>query len=188
MKKNAVVVLALAVLMLFAVFAPAAMAKTPKKIAVAVTRGGTVWTLGLDFWTTEGGVFHSRNSEITGSIYTIVGEGINLGGTNRGIVDQNLNIEGMTEVLKYGKGNMRIDSTVTLTDGVRSGTFEGILQYQGSFIKYEKGKFAGFLIPGNAVAHGVWHGTGDFQGWTYTLEEEFVGGTSQGVEAYILIP
>ncbi len=188
MKKVAIVVLALAVLMLFAVFAPAAMAQTPKKIPVVVTRGGTGWTLGLDFWTTEGGVFHSRNSELTGSIYTIVGEGISLGGTNRGIANQNLNIEGMTATLKFGKGNVHIDSTLTLTDGVRSGTFEGILQYEGTFIKFNTGKFAGLLISGNAVAHGVWHGTGDFKGWTYALEEEFVNAVSQGIEAYILIP
>ena len=186
MKKAAVVILALALLMMFA--AVPVMAITPKKIAVAVTRGGTVWTLGLDFWTTDGGVYHSRNSELTGSIYTIVGEGINLAGTNRGIVDQNLNIEGMTGVITYGKGNLHIDSTVTLTDGVRSGTFEGVLQYQGSFIKFASGKYAGFLIAGNAVSHGVWHGTGDFIGWTYALEEEFVSGVSQGVLAYVMIP
>lgn len=48
--------------------------------------------------------------------------------------------------------------------------------------------FPGFLVVYNGVSHGVWYGTGDFKGWDYTVDEEYIDGTSQGIVAFLLIP
>jgi hypothetical protein len=192
MKKVLIIVLGLSLLMLSTILAPIAMAATPKKIPVVVTRASNSWTLGTDVWMGGENTWHSRNSIVGGNAYTItsVSEGLYLSGSNRGVVDQNLEIQGLFHgVTPIGHGNSRIDSTITISDSTgKSGTFEGVLHYSGEMLIYPSGFLKGFLAPYNAVSHGIWHGTGDFQGWTYSANEEYINGVSQGIAAYVLIP
>ncbi|HEX9261028.1 MAG TPA: hypothetical protein VF893_00695, partial [Candidatus Bathyarchaeia archaeon] len=162
-----------------------------EKILVQITRSTTLWALGEDVWISEEDVYHSRNSMAEGA-YSIVevGGGITLTGIHRGIVNQNLEIQGYLGVVPIGQGNQQMESTITITDEEgHTGTFEGILHYRGDFGIPQTGFWAGYLIPFNAVSRGVWHGTGDFQGWTYVLEYEIInGGTPSPLVGYLLIP
>ncbi|HLN45742.1 MAG TPA: hypothetical protein VK209_08550 [Candidatus Sulfotelmatobacter sp.] len=47
----------------------------------------------------------------------------------------------------------------------------------------------GYLALRNGDWKGVWHGTGDYQGWTYVLEYEVVNGvTPSPLIGYLMIP
>jgi hypothetical protein len=192
MKKMLIIILGLSLLMLSTILAPLAMAATPKKITVVVTRATNSWTLGTDVWMGGENTWHSRNSIVGGNAYTIssASEGLYLSGSNQAVIDQNLEIQGLFRgVTPIGRGNSRIDSTITMSDSEGNrGTFEGVLHYSGEMLIYPSGFLKGFLTPYNAVAHGIWHGTGDFQGWTYSYDEEYINGVNQGTVAYVLIP
>lgn len=191
-KKNAFVALTLISLVTLLLLAPLSGAAPPKKILVTVSRATTIWNLGTDVWMGGENTWHSRNSAIGGNAYTItsVSQGIYMSGYNRAVVDQNLEIEGLfMGATPMGQGNSRMYSTLNLTDTEgRSGTFEGVLHYSGEMVIYPRAPLTGFLVPYNAVSHGVWHGTGDFKGWTYTVDEEYIDGVSQGMVGYLLIP
>ncbi len=192
MKKSVCIALMLISLVALLLLVPLAAAATPKKIPVVVSRGTQIFQLGTDVWMGGENTWHSRNSVIVGNTYTItsVSQGVHLSGSNHAVADQNLEIQGLfMGSTPFGNGNSRVDSTITVNDNEgHSGTFEGVLHYRGEMVIYPIAPLIGFLAPYNAVSHGIWHGTGDFTGWTYIVDEQYVAGVSQGIVAFLLIP
>jgi hypothetical protein len=45
------------------------------------------------------------------------------------------------------------------------------------------------MVGYNVIQHGVWIGTGDYQGWTFVLEYEVVNGAQpSSLTGYVLVP
>lgn len=152
--------------------APASAAPSTK-IPVTFARTGIQWTLGNDYWTTPDNTYHSRNSLFGFSSYRVVGTGINLVGSSQSIVNQN-------EDLNTGIGEQHLRTTITFPGG----TFKGLTQISGTYKTYTSITYPGFLAAVNTDQKGVYHGTGDYQGWTLEIETT----TGQPVTGYILIP
>lgn len=64
------------------------------------------------------------------------------------------------------------------------GTFKGIVITRGVFGVMPSGPMAGMPFPLDVTQKGVWHGDGDYQGWTLVLEFT----TGDPMEAYLLVP
>jgi hypothetical protein len=159
--------------MMFAAVVPV-FAVTSKKIPVIFTRAGVSFTLGTDFWTTEGETYHSRGSTTGYSSYSITGPGVDLvGGTSYATLDQNLN-------LKTSRGEQHFDSEIDFT----AGSFVGGHNVKGTFGMYT-GAFMGLLKSVDTSTMGVWHGTGAYHGWTLVME--YATG-DPAVGGYVLIP
>lgn len=168
--------IALALISVFAfsmilTIAPASAAST--KIPVTITRTGIHWALGDDYGTNPDNVYHSRNSIFGFSIYTVTGSGVNLVGSSESVVNQN-------EDLNTGLGEQHLRTVITFPDG----TFEGITQISGTYKTFTSITYPGFLAAINTEQKGVYHGTGDYRGWTLELETA----TGLPVTGYLLIP
>lgn len=64
------------------------------------------------------------------------------------------------------------------------GTFKGIIITRGVFGVMPSGPLAGLPFPLDVTQKGVWHGDGDYRGWTLVLEFT----TGDPMEAYLLVP
>ncbi len=152
--------------------APASAAPSTR-IPVTFARTGIQWTLGDDYWTTPDNTYHSRNSLFGFSSYRVTGSGISLVGSSQSIVNQN-------EDFNTGIGEQHLRTTITFPGG----TFEGVTQISGTYKPFTSITYPGFLAAINTNQKGVYHGTGDYQGWTLEIETA----TNQPVTGYVLIP
>jgi hypothetical protein len=166
MKKRLVSVPVLALLMLSAVAAPV-FAESQKWVLVTVTRSGTHATFPTESWITEGNTLHARGGTSGFSNFAIVGESVNLHGYSLSTFDFDIN-------LNNGRGVWHWDITLVFPGG----TFEGIVQVDGTY-----SMVGGFPVSSDAVQSGTFHGTGDYQGWTFKIEI-----VSNLVTAFMLIP
>jgi hypothetical protein len=162
--------------MMFATIAPV-FAKTSKMVPVTFTRTGASFTLGSDFWTTDGNTYHSRGSLYGFSSYKVTGLGVNLVGSSQNIIDQNLNNN--THI-----GDQHWDTHIVFPDG----TFEGVTNTRGTYRDYLSKNYPGMLAPLDVVTKGMYHGTGAYQGWTLMLESGFVNAVAIPATGYLLIP
>ena len=64
------------------------------------------------------------------------------------------------------------------------GTFKGIIITRGVFGVMPSGPMAGMPFPLDVTQKGVWHGDGDYLGWTLVLQFT----TGDPLEAYLLVP
>lgn len=180
MKRMLVFAFLLALFMVFAAVAPA-MAVSPKKIPVTVTRSMPSFVQG-NFWYTEGGTYHVRHAEFGFGTYTVTGEGVSLSGYSTSSFNGNLN-------LKTNVGDACYRSQLIFADG----TFEGIITNHGEMViipnTYPIPTYRGYLLLWNGAFRGVWHGTDDYQGWTMVLDYETANGAAPAqVTGYLLIP
>jgi len=167
-------VLGIAVALLFvAMMVAPVLAVSPKKIPVTTQMSGSYWIPPppTEVWT-SGNVQHGRGFTGGHLSYNITGEGMpDLNGSQTTYYgDYNVN-------LKNGHGVIRRKMVITF-DG---GTFEGnniqhgiITMMGGVFPRLDEG-----------TVHAVFHGTGDYLGWTFVVTVEQPGSIR---EAYMLIP
>jgi hypothetical protein len=163
-------------LMAVAMLATPALAETPKKISITIVASG--WTVDVgETWMTEGGTYHTRGGYLESTSYKVTGDGVNAiyGMSGYSYSDPffgNLN-------LKTGIGHIQYDSTLVFPGG----TFEGVINYRGTCIIGPNGGIR--LTDGHS--RGVWHGTGDYQGWTLVRTQARPPPPGQP-HGYLLIP
>jgi hypothetical protein len=179
-KTLAVLTMTLLVAMMTATLAPS-MADSSRKIPVVFTRQNPSFSQG-DFWTTEGDVYHVRNTAIEFGSYLVTGEGVYLEGSTQGTGVGNLN-------LKNNVGHLTYDSHLEF----QNGGFDGTISISGTFIivpdTYPNPELRGIMVAWNANQHGVWHGTGDYTGWSLVLDFETTEGVSPlPLIGYLLVP
>jgi hypothetical protein len=148
------------------------LAKSPKKIPVTNPMSGSYWIPPPpeEVWT-SGNVQHGRGFTGGWASWGIEGDGVSLSGSLETYYgDYNVNLEN-------GHGIIRRKMVITF-DG---GTFEGN-NIQHGIIQMMGGVFPA-LVDG--TVHAIFHGTGDYQGWTLVVTVEQPGSIR---EAYLLIP
>jgi hypothetical protein len=181
MKKSFVVwTLVLFVVMMMATVAPS-MAVSSRKIPVIFTRANPFFGQG-DFWITEGDVYHVRDTTVGFDGYLVTGVGVYLEGSTLSTGVGNLN-------LKNNVGHIAYDSHIEFQDG----GFDGTISISGTFAivpdTYPDPTIRGMMVPWNAVQHGVWHGTGEYRGWTLVLDFETTEGvTPSPLLGYLQVP
>ena len=157
--------------MAIAILATPVMAKSPKKIQGTINRSGPYLNAppAEGVWT-SGNVQHGRGFTGGWNSFGFTGDGISFTGsleTYYGSYNFNL---------KRGHGQIH-RRMVLILDG---GTFEGEHIVRGIF---QMGPKIPVLVDG--TIHVVFHGTGDFLGWTLSVTGE-AGNPER--EAYLLIP
>ena len=148
-----------------------ALAKSPKKILVTNPMSGPYWTPPPpgQVWI-SGNVQHGRGFMGGWASWGIEGDDISLSGSLKTYYgDYNVNLEN-------GYGVIRRKMVITF-DG---GTFEGN-NIQHGIVQMMGGIFPA-LVDG--TVHAVFHGTGNYQGWTLQVTVEQPGSIR---EAYLLI-
>jgi hypothetical protein len=149
------------------------MATSPKKMPVTTDLSGAFFVPPppTGVWT-SGNVKHGRGFTGGWETYNITGIGMDdLNGTHQTTYgDYNIN-------LKNGQGVIRRKMVITF-DG---GTFEGMNIQHGICV------LMGGVFPmlTEGTVHAVFHGTGDYLGWTFVLTVKQPGSIR---EAYMLIP
>jgi len=150
---------------------PTALADSPKKIAVTISRAGPSGVPDPNAWVTDGGVRHVRGEILKFTTYNVKqGNTVLFSGSLETHIDYNFNVE-------TGVGAGLSKAVITLPSG---DTFEGKITSQGVFKVAASGGTQGVIVK----SQGVFHGTGDYQGWTLQYFSE----TGQPTEAYLLIP
>jgi hypothetical protein len=161
------------VLLVTLMIVPASLAESSKKIPVVLTRFDPFFSQG-DSWITNGDIYHVRETVVGFGTYSVTGVGVYLTGSAFDTGVGNLN-------LKNGVGHIAYDSHLEFQDG----TFEGTVSLSGTFTVAPSGT----LIANNTIQKGIWHGTGQYQGWTLVLEYQTKdGATSLPLIGYLLVP
>ena len=149
------------------------MSVSPKKIPVTIDRSDP-WYIPpppTKVWI-SGDVKHGRGFTGGWAHFNITGIGMDdLNGSMSCVGNYNVNLEN-------GHGAVHIKMVITFPGG----TFEGQHNQRGIFNMMGPGGAFPALIDG--TTHAVFHGTGDYLGWTYVVTSE----TGQPREAYMLIP
>jgi hypothetical protein len=191
MREKIALVFAIALLVTLMIV-PASLAESSKKIPVVFTRFGPFFSQG-DSWITNGDIYHVRETVVGFGTYSVTGVGVYLTGSSVDTGVGNLN-------LKNGVGHITYDSHLEFQDG----TFEGTLSFSGTFTLVTEtnplpepgapipaltpGPPSGTLIANNTIQKGIWHGTGQYQGWTLVLEYQTKdGATSLPLIGYLLV-
>jgi len=166
----------LATIIVFASLAGPAQAYSSngiKKIPVTFTRADPSGVI-LDISTR--GALYVVKAELAFNTYIVEGEGIYLEKQPgpKGITTYRINTDtGIGMALSFGELNFG------------DGTFKGIIVTKGLFGVVPVGPLAGMPFPLDVTQKGVWHGNGDYQGWTLVLQ--FATGDDP-IEGYILVP
>jgi len=171
MKKK--ILFIVATLLTIAMLATPVMAKSPKKIPVTITNEDFVYTFPTDVWT-SGDVIHGRGAILQHLTFIIEGDSMpTLTGSSYSI--QHFDVNTLN-----GRGSVKQKVTFTFPGG----TFEGHRIRRGLFVM--EGPPGNKVIPIHVegVMHGVFRGTGDYQGWTLAVTKP----PGQPREAYMLIP
>ncbi len=153
MNKNVIAVLAITLLMMFAAVAPV-FAGSQKWVPVTVTRAGSSSTFPTETWLTEGNTLHARNGTSGFATFVIEGAGVDLHGHSHSKFNFDIN-------LNNGRGIWKWDITLYFSGG----TFEGRVQVDGTYKIVNNMPFST-----DAVQSGTFHGTGNYQGWTFKIE------------------
>jgi len=137
-------------------------------------------------WWLRGDVQHGRNGIMVWENCILTGSGINLVvGRLVKTYNYDINVKGVEPTIppppnfRFGKGVLHYKVEVVFEDG----TFVGNHMISGEF----KVMNSGFVLPWNSDGYAVYHGTGDYLGWTWVMSDVTVNGAPQ-FEAYILIP
>lgn len=148
-----IAVFASALLMMLATFTSVS-AEPQKWIPVTVTRTGLNMGVPTEVWITEGNTLHGRGGTGGFTAFEIVGQGVDLNGRSESTYDFNIN-------LNNGRGVFHWVITLIFPDG----TFEGSVQVAGTYDLVNN-------MPNSidAVQSGTFHGTGNYQGWTFKIE------------------
>ena len=156
-------VLGIAVAFLFvAMLATPVMAISPEKIPVTFF-GGSGDISPPEIWV-SGNVQHGRGATMTYEKFWI---GMTTTPTNTWLMGPSLWTADYNVNLNNGAGVLHYKVIIELSDGA----FEGNIIFNGEFT------VVGPLAkPVNCFAHGVLHGTGEYQGWRLDISGEIVNG------------
>ncbi len=169
-KATRIIIQMILLFMLCMAVAPS-LADSPKKISVTISRSGPYGVPDSDAWVSEGGIRHVRGERLGFTSYTVKeGSTILFSGSALSIWYYNFNVE-----TSAGAGHS--NTVITLPSG---DTFVGKITSQGAFKIALSGGTQGVSVK----SQGVFHGTGDYKGWTFQYFSE----TGQPTEAYLLIP
>jgi len=170
-------------LLAVAMLATPVIAISPKKIAVTFYADVSLGP--FPYWWLRGDVIHGRDGTLNFDNCILTGDGITLdGGVGLKTYDYNINVNGIEPtpgppLAITGKGVLRYSLVIDFGDG----TFEGNHELRGEFKVFD----SGYVHPYNCFGHAVYHGTGDYLGWTWVMSDLTINGVPQ-FEAYILIP
>lgn len=162
-----VAVLAFTLVMMLAVVAPV-LAESKKWVPVTVTRTDLSMSMPTEVWFTDGNTLHARGGTAGFAGFDIVGVGMDLHGHSESAYDFNTN-------LNNGRGVWHWDIMLVFPGG----TFEGSVQLEGTYQIV-----GGLPFSTDAVQTGTFHGTGDYQGWTFKILIE----PGEVITASMLIP
>ncbi len=167
MKITVIVLFALSLLMVFAAVAPV-LAIPAQKIAFTVKSAPVSFTI-VDTHTTPSGIIHQDVSFI-GMLFGATGTEASIfsGATVSGINVQNVNSN-------TAQGEVKVHWTWHLTGGSFEGNFHGDVAGLG-------------LTAALVNLHGVLQGTGDYSGWTISIDGNKPSGQPFSWTGTILIP
>jgi hypothetical protein len=165
------IVISMTLLFIMCMAVAPSLADSPKKISVTISRSGPYGVPDSDAWVSEGGIRHVRGERLGLTSYAVKeGSTILFSGSILSIWYYNFNVE-------TGAGAGHSDTVITLPSG---DMFVGKITSQGAFKIAPSGGTQGISVK----SQGVFHGTGDYKGWTFQYFSE----TGQPTEAYLLIP
>jgi hypothetical protein len=142
-----------------------------KKIPVTITRGPPM--IFGEIETCTKGALYIVKAELAFGTFIVEGDGIYLEKQSGPLGTTTYRLNSIT-----GEG-------IGISEGILNfggGTFKGIIITRGVF---DLGIMPfGLPFPSDVTQKGVWHGDGEYQGWTLVLEFT----TGDPMEAYLLVP